>query len=97
MAENDVVAHEPDRSRYVLKRGERVIGETYYETGPRGEFVFTHTEIDEELQERGLGSQLIRGALDAVRTSTDARVVAKCPFVFKFIQTHAEYQDLTSR
>ncbi len=50
MAENDVVVHEPDRSRYVLKRGDRVVGETYYETGARGELVFTHTEIDEELQ-----------------------------------------------
>jgi predicted GNAT family acetyltransferase len=97
MAEQDVVVHEPDRSRYVLKRGERVIGETYYETGPRGELVFTHTEIDEELQEKGLGSQLVRGALDDVRASTDAKVVAKCPFTFKFIQTHDEYQDLTSR
>ncbi len=97
MAENDVVVHERDRSRYVLKRGDRVVGETYYEIGPRGELVFTHTEIDEELQERGLGSQLVRGALDDVRTSTDAKVVAKCPFVFKFIQTHTGYQDLTSR
>lgn len=97
MAENDVVVHEPDQSRYVLKRGEQVLGEAVYEPGPRGEFVFTHTEIDEELQERGLGSQLIRGALDHVRTSTSAKVVAKCPFVFKFIQTHDEYQDLTSR
>ncbi len=97
MAENDVVVHEADRSRYVLKRGERVIGETYYETAARGELVFTHTEIDEELQERGLGSQLIRGALDDVRTSTDAKVVAKCPFVYKFIQTHDAYQDLTNR
>ncbi len=97
MAENDVVTHEPDRSRYVLKRGERVIGETYYETGARGELVFTHTEVDKELQEGGLGTKLVRGALDDVRTSTDAKVVAKCPFVFKFIQTHEDYQDLTSR
>lgn len=97
MAESDVVVQEPDRSRYVLKRGERIIGETYYETGPRGEIVFTHTEIDEELQEKGLGSTLVRGALDDVRSSTEARVVAKCPFVFKFIATHPEYQDLTER
>jgi len=35
MAESDVVVHEPDRSRYVLKRGDRVIGETYYDMGAR--------------------------------------------------------------
>jgi predicted GNAT family acetyltransferase len=97
MAESDVVVHEPDRSRYVLKRGDQVLGGTYYQPGPRGEIVFTHTEIDQELQERGLGSQLIRGALDDVRTSTDARVVATCPFVRRFIRMHPDYQDLTQR
>ena len=93
----DIVVHEPDRTRYVLKRGDQVIGSSYYETGPRGELVITHTEIDEELQEKGLGSKLARGMLDDIRTSTDAKVVAKCPFTFRFIQTHDEYQDLTSR
>ena len=97
MAENDVVVHEPDRSRYVLKRGDRVLGGTYYTHGERGEIVFTHTEVDPELQERGLGTQLIRGALDDVRVSTDAKVVATCPFVRRFLRTHPDYRDLTER
>ena len=97
MAPNDVVVHEPDRSRYVLKRGDQVLGATYYEAGPHGELVFTHTEVDQGLQERGLGSQLIRGALDDVRVSTDAKVVAVCPFVRRFLRLHPDYQDLTSR
>jgi predicted GNAT family acetyltransferase len=97
MAESDVVVHDPEGSRYVLKRGDEELGEAVYERGPRGEFVFTHTEIDEEKQEKGLGSRLVRAALDDVRSSTDARVVAKCPFVFRFISEHDEYQDLTSR
>ena len=97
MAENDVVVHEPENSRYVLKRGDQVLGATFYTPGPHGEIVFTHTEVDQDLQERGLGSQLIRGALDDVRTSTDARVVATCPFVRAFLRLHPEYQDLTKR
>lgn len=97
MAETDVVVHEPEKSRYVLKRGDRVIGESTYETGARGELVILHTEIDQELQERGLGSILARGMLDDLRTATDAKIVAKCPFTFKFIATHPEYKDLTDR
>lgn len=97
MAESDVVVHEPERSRYVLKRGEDELGFATYETGERGEIVFTHTEIDPERQESGLGSRLVRGALDDVRVNSTARVVAKCPFVFRFISTHDEYQDLTGR
>ncbi|MEO5921941.1 MAG: GNAT family N-acetyltransferase [Pseudolysinimonas sp.] len=97
MAENPVVVHEPDRFRYVLKRGDEELGETTYETGPHGEIVFLHTEIDEEKQEKGLGSQLVKAALDDVRANSTARVVARCPFTFKYIATHDEYQDLTKR
>ena len=97
MAENDVVVHEPEKSRYSLKRGDDVIGFSAYEMGKRGELVITHTEIDEELQERGLGSLLARGMLDDLRTSTDAKIVAKCPFTFKYIATHPEYKDMTDR
>jgi uncharacterized protein len=93
----DIVVHEPDRSRYVLKRGDQVIGSSYYKVGSRGEVVITHTEIDQELQEKGLGSTLARGMLDDLRTSTDARIVASCPFTFAFIAKHPEYQDLTKR
>jgi predicted GNAT family acetyltransferase len=97
MAESDVVVHEPDRSRYVLKRGDRVIGASYYDHGSRGEVIITHTEIDEGLNEKGLGSILVRGMLDDLRTSTTAKVVAKCPFTFRFIAMHPEYKDLTQR
>jgi predicted GNAT family acetyltransferase len=97
MAETDVVVHAPERSRYLLMRGDQELGKALYESGPRGEIVFTHTEIDPEVQEKGLGSQLVRGALDDVRANSTARAVATCPFVFKFISTHEEYQDLTQR
>jgi predicted GNAT family acetyltransferase len=97
MAESDVVVHEPEKSRYVLKRGDEIIGVSNYEMGTRGEVVITHTEIDEKLQEKGLGSILARGMLDDLRTSTHAKVVAKCPFTFRFIATHPEYKDLTDR
>lgn len=97
MAESDVVVHEPERSRYVLKRGDRIIGESYYDHGSRGEIIITHTEIDDSLKERGLGSILARGVLDDLRATTTARIVAKCPFTFRFIATHPEYKDLTER
>jgi predicted GNAT family acetyltransferase len=97
MAEGDVVVHDETGSRYVLMRGDEELGEAAYETGERGEIVFTHTEIDEEKQEKGLGSQLVRGALDDVAANSTARVVAKCPFVFRYISEHDEYKPLTQR
>lgn len=78
-------------------RGDREIGFTEYVTREDGGIVFTHTEVDEELQERGLGSQLVRGALDELRASTTVRIGATCPFVRRFIAEHPEYADLTTR
>lgn len=52
-----------------------------------------HTEVPGELRGRGLGSRLVRGALDRVRAEGE-RVVPLCPFVAKFIERHAEYEPL---
>lgn len=97
MADTDTVVHDEAGSRFVLMRGDREIGETVYVTKPDGGIVFTHTEVDQELQERGLGSRLVGGALDQLRASTTVRIGATCPFVRKYLETHPEYQDLTTR
>ena len=55
--------------------------------------VFTHTQVPDRLAGHGVGSRLIRGALDQVR-DRGLRVVPQCPFVADFIQRHPEYRDL---
>ena len=54
---------------------------------------FTHTEIDRRFEGRGLGSVLVRRALDAARAEGLA-VLPYCPFVRGYIQRHREYVDL---
>jgi predicted GNAT family acetyltransferase len=54
---------------------------------------FTHTDVPKELSGRGVGTQLARGALDAVR-ATGQKVVALCPFIAAFLAHHHEYDDL---
>jgi predicted GNAT family acetyltransferase len=93
----DTVVHDQAGSRFVLMRGDEELGETDYETRPDGGIVFTHTEIRPEIQERGLGSLLVRGALEQLRTLTDARVGATCPFVRRYLSERPEFSDLTSR
>ncbi len=97
MADTDIVSHDHEGSRFVLRRGDRQIGEALYERREDGGIVFTHTEIDPEVQERGLGSQLVNGALTSLRVETDARIGATCPFVKRYLAEHREFDDLTTR
>ena len=65
---------------------------TYYEiAGPV--ITFVHTEVPPELGGKGIGSTLIKGALDEVRAA-GLKVIAQCPFVRGYIDKHPEYADL---
>ena len=55
--------------------------------------VFTHTLVPKKLEGRGVGSRLIRGALDAAR-DRGLKVIPQCPFVKAYIERHSEYRDL---
>jgi predicted GNAT family acetyltransferase len=54
---------------------------------------FMHTEVPPALGGRGIGSKLVRGALDLARTQ-NLKVKAKCPFVRAYLDKHPEYSDL---
>jgi predicted GNAT family acetyltransferase len=58
-----------------------------------GVITFIHTEVPPELGGKGIGSRLIKGALDQVRAG-GLKVIAECPFVKSYIEKHAEYADL---
>ncbi|RMI08890.1 N-acetyltransferase [Cellulomonas triticagri] len=55
--------------------------------------VFTHTEVDPRQEGHGVGTTLVRAALDAVRAAGD-RAEPRCPFVRAFVEDHPEYADL---
>ena len=79
----------------ILIDGE-VVGSAYYDLAGN-DIIFTHTEVDTNREEHGLGSQLVQAALDDVRDNTGLRVVARCPFVAHWLTKHEDYQDLLSR
>jgi predicted GNAT family acetyltransferase len=54
---------------------------------------FTHTEVDERFEGRGVGSRLARAALDDVR-GQGKRVRPLCPFIARYIREHDEYAAL---
>jgi len=56
--------------------------------------VFTHTEVEDAFEGKGIGSAITRFALDDVRERGELRVVPQCPFVSSWIERHPGYQDL---
>lgn len=84
----------PEQSRYELRLGNRIIGEAaYHRRQGSNRITFTHTEVDESVAGRGLGSRLAAAALaDARRQGVE--VLPLCPFMLHYIGTHPEVQDL---
>lgn len=55
--------------------------------------VYDHTIVPPELGGRGVGSTLVKHALDYARAQ-NKKVVPQCSFVSAYINKHPDYQDL---
>ncbi len=86
------VRRDPGRGRFTIFVGGEPAGFTHYEMRD-GSWAFLHTETDDRFAGRGLATQLIAAALDAVRAE-GGTVLPYCPFVRRFIGDRPEYLDL---
>jgi len=89
------VVNNPERHRYEAVVDGRVVGFSAYRVRPDA-IVFTHTEVDEAMEGKGVGSAIAKAALDDLRAK-GTRVVALCPFIADYIERHPEYQDLVTQ
>ncbi len=87
----DTIRDNPALSRFELDHDGRT-AVAYYQLSP-GVITFRHTEVPPEMAGRGIGSQLVRGALEAAR-ARGLKVVPKCPFVAAYMAKHPELDDL---
>ena len=88
------VVDNPARHRFELVVDDHIAKSEY--ALEDGVMTFIHTEVPEALAGRGIGSRLIRGALDQAR-GRGLKVIAQCPFVKGYIEKHAEYADLLNQ
>ena len=89
--DNEVVDR-PEQHRFEIVADGTVAGSADYQL--RGaDIMFTHTEIDEAYEGKGLGSVLVRHALDAAR-ERELNVLPLCPFVRSWIERHPDYLPL---
>ena len=93
MNETVAVNNNPELLRYEVTVGDALAGFAEYMLTD-GLITFTPTEIAPAFEGRGLGSKLVRAALDDVREVGERKVLPLCPFVKRYMATHPEYLDL---
>ncbi|HEY9378447.1 MAG TPA: GNAT family N-acetyltransferase [Jiangellaceae bacterium] len=86
------VVHNPEEHRYEIWADDELAGVAEYHPY-KGARAFIHTEVEPRFEGHGLGSTLVAGALDQVRSSGEP-VLPFCPFVRGYIRKHCEYVDL---
>ncbi len=86
-------SNNPGESRYEAWLDGELAGFAEYELAD-GLVTFTHTEVDDRFEGRGVGSALARFALEDVRTEGARRVRPECPFIAGWIAKHPDYADL---
>jgi hypothetical protein len=93
MSTDVVVSDHPDRNRFEAHLDGELAGFAEYRLSP-GRITFTHTEVDDAFEGRGVGSSLARGALDAVAADGGLEVRLLCPFIKGWIDKHPDYAHL---
>ena len=88
---SDDVRNNIAEGRFELDAGGRMAF-AVYRMEP-GIMTIVHAEVPPEASGRGIGSRLVRGALEQVR-ALGLKVVPQCPFVSAFMGKHPEFNDL---
>lgn len=86
------VHDQPQNERYEAVVDGALAGFAEYRQKP-GLIAFVHTEVDDAFEHHGVGSILIRDALEDAR-ERGLEVLPFCPFVNSYIQQHPEYVEL---
>src|SRR5687768_1154010 len=87
-----VISDAPARDRYEAHLDGDLAGILEYSI-KRGRIALIHTEVLPVHEGRGVGSALVRFALDDARRR-DLRVIAICPYVKDYLTRHPEDDDI---
>jgi uncharacterized protein len=93
--ENSSVIHNVAANRFELD----VEGQTaLIDYRKRGEdiYVLYHTEVPAEFEGRGIGSRLVKGALEQIKAE-GKRFVPTCSFIVAYVRRHPEYESFVAR
>ncbi|HEX8354392.1 MAG TPA: GNAT family N-acetyltransferase [Pyrinomonadaceae bacterium] len=85
------VENNESEGRFEIRSG-GLVGVLAYELAG-DEIVLTHTEVNPEMEGRGMAALLAKGALEYAR-ERGLKVVPLCSYVATYIRRHPEYRPL---
>lgn len=80
---------------FIEQDGEWIAEMTYKKSG-EGVIIIDHTEVDESLQGKGVGKDLVEAGVKFARENR-LKITPQCPFVKKTIDETPEFQDVLSK
>ncbi|HST66738.1 MAG TPA: GNAT family N-acetyltransferase [Mycobacteriales bacterium] len=86
------VTDRPERHRFEITADGQVAGFADYQLHG-GSITFTHTQVEDAYEGKGLGSVLVKHALESAR-ERGLEVLPLCPFVRSWIARHPDYLPL---
>ena len=89
------VRHAPEHDRYEVALDGQMVGLLDYRRGRDGAVHLTHAEVSPRVGGRGVGSALVRGALDDLAEKGE-RIVPVCSFVRSVVRDNPDYQRLVA-
>lgn len=90
---NEVI-HSPESERYEIHVDGQRAGITTAKEHD-GVVLFDYTEVDDAYEGKGVGAELVAGALDDVRRR-GLRIEVTCEYVKHFLEKHPENADLVA-
>lgn len=79
-------------SFYIEENGNRLAEMVYTWAGEKV-FIVEHTEVDESLEGKGIGKQLVHHMVEFAR-SNGLKVIPLCPFTKAVLDRKPEWQDV---
>ena len=72
------------------------IGELVYTIPSAGKIIIEHTEVDDSLTGKGLGTQLVEAAVNHARTN-NIKIIPQCSFAKSIIGLKPEWHDILAK
>ena len=84
----------PERGRFEIRQGERVVGLASYHVD-NGQMTLPHTEVEPSVGGQGIGTKLVDGVLVAAR-ERGLTVLPYCSFIRRHILQNPQFLDLVA-